>query len=165
MLSGSALPAGLASFTGLAHRFQRVAGHDGVTYINDSKATNLGATAAALAGMPASEQVILIAGGDAKGVDLGPLAPLLTGRVRLLVCMGKDAAQLAAIAKAAGVAASFADSMAAAVNTAFDHARRGDTVLLSPACASLDMFTNFAERGERFAAAVHACVQQAGGPS
>lgn len=165
MLEAAALPDGLASFEGLAHRFQQVARHGGVTYVNDSKATNVGATAAALAGMPAAEQVVLIAGGDAKGVDLGPLAPLLQGRVRLVVCIGKDAAQLAAVAAAAGVDTVHADSMAAAVHVAVDHAGRGDTVLLSPACASLDMFSSYAERGERFADAVRQRVRSAGGSS
>lgn len=147
---------GLSSFSGLAHRFETVRVVAGVTYVNDSKATNLGATMAALTGMPAANQVVLIAGGDAKGVDLSPLAAVLPGRVRVMVTLGADGPQLLEIARRAGVETHACDSLEDAVRFAAGCAVEGDTVLLSPACASLDMFSSYVERGERFAAAVAA---------
>lgn len=154
-LPDNALRNGLASFTGLAHRFETVAELEGVIFVNDSKATNLGATIAALAGMPAANQVVLIAGGDAKGVDLSPLLPLLQSRVKHLVTIGKDGPQLSSLAKTARVSTSQAVDMNEAVVQAKRMASAGDTVLLSPACASLDMYSNFAERGHQFARAAN----------
>jgi UDP-N-acetylmuramoylalanine--D-glutamate ligase len=150
----AALRSGLGSFAGLAHRFEIVAEIDGVVFVNDSKATNLGATIAALAGMPADNQVVLIAGGDAKGVDLSPLLPFFQGRVKLLVTIGKDGPQLSSLAAGARISVSQAKDMTEAVAAAKRMATSGDTVLLSPACASLDMYSNFAQRGNQFAAAV-----------
>lgn len=154
-LPDNTLRDGLASFTGLAHRFETVAQRDGVIFINDSKATNLGATIAALAGMPAANQVVLIAGGDAKGVDLSPLLPLFQGRVKHLVTIGKDGPQLSSLAKTARLSTSQAKDMNEAVAQAKHAASAGDTVLLSPACASLDMYSNFADRGNQFADAAN----------
>ena len=144
----------LASFAGLPHRFELVDELEGVQYINDSKATNLGATLAALSGMAATEQVILIAGGDAKGVDLAPLAQVLEGRVRHVFTIGQDGPQVAAVAADCGVAHSACDGLRDAVSAAYAAARPGDSVVLSPACASLDMFDNYMQRGECFAKSV-----------
>ncbi len=150
---GDLVPA-LVSFEGLAHRFQHVATADGVSYVNDSKATNLGATMAALVGMPAQNQVVLIAGGDAKGVDLTPLCALFESRVHHLVTLGKDGPAIRELADSVGVTNELVDSMPAAVQAAKRASRAGDTVLLSPACASLDMFASYVDRGEQFVQAV-----------
>ncbi|XOV84316.1 MAG: UDP-N-acetylmuramoyl-L-alanine--D-glutamate ligase [bacterium] len=144
----------LASFRGLAHRFEKVAVVNGVTYINDSKATNLGATMAALVGMSSDKQVVLVAGGDAKGVDLAPLSVLLESRVRHLVALGQDGPQLLKLAQTVGVAGDLVSSMDEAVQLCHGVARPGETVLLSPACASLDMFASYVDRGEQFVRAV-----------
>ena len=146
--------AGLVSFKGLPHRFEVVGQLDDVVYVNDSKATNLGATMAALAGMRCADQVILIAGGDAKGVDLAPLAEVFKGRVRHVLTIGRDGPQIAAVAAACGIACRACMSLEEAVVVGRSLAKAGDTVLLSPACASLDMFDNYMQRGECFAQAV-----------
>jgi UDP-N-acetylmuramoylalanine--D-glutamate ligase len=122
-----------------------------VRYINDSKGTNVGAAMAAVGGMPGT--LLLIAGGDGKGQDFAPLAAALAGRVRVALLIGRDAPQLAA-ALAGRCEVVHCDSLEAAVQEAAGRARSGEIVLLSPACASLDMFRDYAERGERFAAAV-----------
>ncbi len=139
----------LKDFSGLPHRLEFVADVKGVRFINDSKATNVGATLAALSGMKPG-RTVLIAGGDAKGVDMSPLEELLESRVRHLVVIGKDGPALLALAQRAGVPSSVSQSLDAAVERATAIAVDGDAVLLSPACASLDMFTNYAERGEQF---------------
>jgi UDP-N-acetylmuramoylalanine--D-glutamate ligase len=140
----------LRSFGGLAHRTQWVAERAGVGYVDDSKGTNVGATLAAVDGLPGP--LVVIAGGDGKGQDFAPLARAFKGKVRHAVLIGRDRERLAAaLAGACGV--EFAADMDAAVAAAARAARPGDLVLLSPACASLDMFRDYAERGERFAAA------------
>lgn len=141
----------LREFTGLPHRSQWVGEKRGVRYINDSKGTNVGAAMAAVGGMPGT--LLLIAGGDGKGQDFAPLAAALAGRVRVALLIGRDAPQLAA-ALAGRCEVVHCDSLEAAVQEAAGRARSGEIVLLSPACASLDMFRDYAERGERFAAAV-----------
>lgn len=131
------------------HRLERVAVVDGVTYVDDSKATNPHAAAAALASFPT---VVWIAGGRAKGVDLGVLGTSLS-TVRHAVLIGEAADELAEVCDAAGVSHERADTMETAVRHAAAAAVEGDTVLLAPACASFDMFDSYADRGERFAAA------------
>ncbi len=148
----------LPAFRGLAHRFEQVADHQGVRFINDSKATNLGATQAALHGMDKANQVVLIAGGDAKGVDLRPLTAEFAGRVKHLVVLGAAAGQLSAIGEAAKIPVDVVADMPEAVALATRAAGPGDVVLLSPACSSLDMFTSFADRGEQFAQAARAQI-------
>ncbi len=143
--------AALCEFAGLAHRAQWVADVGGVHYVNDSKGTNVGATLAAVAGT--TGPLIVIAGGDGKGQDFTPLRAPFAGKVRALVLIGRDAAALAQ-ALADVCACHFAASLEAAVELAARLARPGDTVLLSPACASLDMFRDYAHRGSVFAAAV-----------
>ena len=141
----------LASFAGLPHRAQWVADVDGVRYVNDSKGTNVGATIAAVAGL--AGPLVLIAGGDGKNQDFTPLRAAFAGKVRHVVLIGRDAPALAA-ALGGACATESAPDMRAAVAAARAAARPGDTVLLSPACASLDMYRDYAHRGEEFAAAV-----------
>ena len=143
----------LRHFAGLPHRCQTVGERHGVIYINDSKATNLGATLAAIDGLASHENLVLIAGGQGKGQDFSALASQLSGRVKKVVLLGEAAVQLAE-SIGAGVDTVFADSMTDAVNLAAGAAVEGDIVLLSPACASFDMFKGFEDRGEQFAAAV-----------
>jgi UDP-N-acetylmuramoylalanine--D-glutamate ligase len=141
----------LREFAGLPHRSQWIADVRGVRYVNDSKGTNVGATLAAVAGMPGS--LVLIAGGQGKGQDFSPLAEAFRGKVRHVVLLGQDAKVLAAALE--GVASiEFAKDMDDAVQRASRAARSGETVLLSPACASLDMFRDYAHRGYMFAASV-----------
>jgi UDP-N-acetylmuramoylalanine--D-glutamate ligase len=141
----------LESFPGLPHRSEWIADVAGVRFIDDSKGTNVGATLAAVAGMPGP--LVLIAGGEGKGQDFTPLTQAFRGKVRHAVLIGKDAPALAAALQEV-CSIEIAASMPQAVIAAARAARPGDTVLLSPACASLDMFRDYAHRGDVFAAAV-----------
>jgi UDP-N-acetylmuramoylalanine--D-glutamate ligase len=141
----------LESFPGLPHRSEWIADVAGVRYVDDSKGTNVGATIAAVAGMPGP--LVMIAGGQAKGQDFAPLAQAFRGKVRHTVLIGKDAAVVAAALDGVCTMETVA-SMQEAVAAAQRAARAGDTVLLSPACASLDMFRDYGHRGDVFAAAV-----------
>jgi len=147
-----ALARALRSFRGLPHRMQQVAEHEGVLFLDDSKGTNVGATVAALAGL--QRPVVLIAGGDGKGQDFALLAPAVKARARAVVLIGRDADKLAQAIAGGGVPVERAAGMEEAVQAAFRLSRAGDAVLLSPACASYDMFRNYAHRGEIFSAAV-----------
>jgi UDP-N-acetylmuramoylalanine--D-glutamate ligase len=141
----------LQSFPGLSHRSSWVADVGGVRYVDDSKGTNVGATIAAVAGM--TGPLVVIAGGEGKGQDFKPLADAFRGKVREAVLIGKDGPAIAAALN--GVCDTRpAVSMEAAVAEAARAARAGDTVLLSPACASFDMFRDYGHRGDVFAAAV-----------
>ncbi len=141
----------LAQFAGLPHRCQWAGEVRGVSFINDSKGTNVGATLAALAGF--DSQLVLIAGGLAKGADFSPLAAAARDRVRAAVLIGAAAPQLRGVL-APVCEVRDASTMAEAVVTAFALAQPGDTVLLSPACASQDMFVDYRHRGDAFTAAV-----------
>lgn len=141
----------LRAFPGLPHRSQWVAELRGVRYVDDSKGTNVGATVAAIDGLRGS--LVLIAGGDGKGQDFAPLAAACRGRVRAAMLIGRDA-ELIASALAGACPVERCASLEEAVSAASRIARPGDTVLLSPACASLDMFRDYSHRGEVFAAAV-----------
>ena len=141
----------LLGFEGLPHRSQWIADIAGVRFVDDSKGTNVGATAAAIAGMPGS--LVLIAGGQGKGQDFAPLAAAMRGKVRHVVLIGQDAQRLAAALEST-VTTELAADMGDAVVRAASAAKPGETVLLSPACASLDMFRDYAHRGEEFAHAV-----------
>lgn len=143
----------LQSFSGLPHRTQFVAEADGVTWINDSKGTNVGATLSALQGLDGP--LILIAGGQGKGADFSPLRDVVRNKVRAVILLGEDAALIEQVL-AGVVPVSQASNMTAAVMRAQLLAQPGDAVLLSPACASFDMFTGFEARGEAFMAAVRA---------
>jgi UDP-N-acetylmuramoylalanine--D-glutamate ligase len=141
----------LLSFPGLSHRSEWIAEVAGVRYIDDSKGTNVGATLAAVAGLPGP--LVMIAGGEGKGQDFTPLAAAFRGKVRHAVLIGKDAPAVAAVL--AGVCTTeTAASMPEAVAAAARSAQAGDSVLLSPACASFDMFRDYGHRGDVFAAAV-----------
>jgi len=147
----AALLAELREFAGLPHRTEWVGEIAGVRYIDDSKGTNVGATEAAIAGLPGP--LLLIAGGEGKGQDFRPLAEALRGKVRQALLIGRDARVLGAALQGA-CAVDYCESLEGAVRAAAQLARVGDTVLLSPACASLDMFRDYAHRGDVFAAAV-----------
>ncbi|WP_020560355.1 UDP-N-acetylmuramoyl-L-alanine--D-glutamate ligase [Thiofilum flexile] len=141
----------LQSFTGLPHRTQWVRKLHGVTYYDDSKGTNVGATLAALAGMP--NQTVLIAGGQGKGADFSSLGEVLARKARALVLIGEDRFKIAKVAEGQCPYV-FAESMTDAVQKAAQLAQEGDNVLLSPACASFDMFKNYGHRGDCFVQAV-----------
>ncbi len=155
----------LRTFRGLPHRVERVATRDGVAYYDDSKGTNVGSTVAALGGFAKQHaggdaRVVLIAGGDGKQQDFAPLAPACAAAARAVVLIGRDAPQIeAAVGSAVPVA--HATSMQDAVARAAALARPGDAVLLSPACASFDMFRNYKHRGEMFRAAVEGLAEHA----
>ena len=155
--AGLKLPAMLAvlrAFPGLPHRTQWVGERAGVTFINDSKATNVGAALAAIEGLSA-QRIVLIAGGQGKGQDFAPLREAVARRCRAVLLIGEDAPRLAR-ALADTVPLETLPDLASAVQRAAELARPGDAVLLSPACASFDQFSGFAERGERFTASVEA---------
>ena len=141
----------LAEFQGLPHRMQPVAERDGVHWYNDSKGTNVGATLAAIGSVEG--RVVLIAGGDAKGADLTPLRAAMQRHGRAAVLIGRDAPRMEQVLQDV-VPLVTAPDMKQAVQLAGDLAREGDSVLLSPACASTDMFRDFEERGEIFSQAV-----------
>ncbi|MCZ2175145.1 MAG: UDP-N-acetylmuramoyl-L-alanine--D-glutamate ligase [Burkholderiales bacterium] len=145
------LPA-LREFRGLPHRVERLAEIDGAAWYDDSKGTNVGATVAALEGL--GRKVVLIAGGDGKGQDFSPLGPALATHGRALVLIGRDAMKIEAAVADCGVPTLHAQDMEQAVRKAAVAARAGDAVLLSPACASFDMFRNYVHRAEVFAQAV-----------
>ena len=141
----------LAEFPGLPHRSQWVADVAGVTYINDSKGTNVGATLAAVGGMKGP--LVIIAGGDGKNQDFSPLADAFRGKVRDAVLIGRDAPAIARVLRdvcSVEICASLEDAVRAAARSA----KPGDVVLLSPACASLDMFRDYTHRGAVFTKAV-----------
>jgi len=155
----TAMVSNLAGFTGLAHRCQRIASNDGIIWINDSKATNVGATIAAINGLAQTltssngikQKLILIAGGDGKGADFTPLLKPLLTHVHQVITLGKDGDKIAKLIHHKIEVT----SLFSAVQKAKALAKTGDIVLLSPACASLDMFKNFSDRGEQFIAAVN----------
>ncbi|MFM2484815.1 UDP-N-acetylmuramoyl-L-alanine--D-glutamate ligase [Celerinatantimonas yamalensis] len=142
----------LKRFSGLAHRCETVGYHQGVRFINDSKATNIGATIAALQGFAyESGQTWLIAGGDGKGADFNELSPWLAPLAGLVV-FGQDAARLQQVCPRA----KRVDDLPQALSWCVAKAQKGDRVLLSPACASLDMYSGFEARGEHFRQLVEA---------
>ncbi len=163
---------GLREYRGEPHRVEPVGIVGEVEYIDDSKGTNVGATVAALAGLgqAASElpagssgrKLVVILGGDGKGQDFAPLAQPVARYARAAVLIGRDAPQIRAVLEPAGVTLLDASSMEEAVRSATRCARAGDAVLMSPACASFDMFRNYPHRAEVFRAAVRALADEAG---
>jgi UDP-N-acetylmuramoylalanine--D-glutamate ligase len=143
--------AALREFTGLPHRTQWVRERNGVNWYNDSKGTNVGATLAALAGLPG--KTVLIAGGQGKGADFSPLRPVAAEKARAVILIGEDRNKIADVLEGQ-VVYLLAQSMEDAVELAAELALLGDNVLLSPACASFDMFKGFAHRGDVFSEAV-----------
>ncbi|MDX1512547.1 MAG: UDP-N-acetylmuramoyl-L-alanine--D-glutamate ligase [Gammaproteobacteria bacterium] len=152
-VSREAMGRGIRRFRGLPHRCELVAECNGVRWYNDSKGTNVGATVAAIGGLANQRNLVLIAGGDGKGADFSPLRSPVEEHVRTLILFGRDAA---AIAHSVGdiVPILFVPDLDEAVERAGAVAGPGDAVLLSPACASFDMFKNYEERGQAFRAAV-----------
>jgi UDP-N-acetylmuramoylalanine--D-glutamate ligase len=138
----------IGSFKAVAHRIEYVRDVAGVHVYNDSKGTNVASTIKALESFP--ERVVLIAGGKGKGQDFAPLAAAARGRVGHAVVIGEDGDKIAAAFERAGIAVSTADSMPGAIDAALAAAHAGDVVLLSPACASFDMFDNYEHRGDIF---------------
>jgi len=149
-----AMLSALGDFSGLEHRCQFVRQLEAVTYVNDSKGTNVGAVLASVLGLSEEwNKIVLIAGGVAKGADFSPLLPVLEQHVRSLVLIGEASAQIEQALQSA-VVVHRARSMAEAVALAREQALPGDCVLLSPACASFDMFDNYQQRGLAFCWAV-----------
>ena len=149
----------LYNFKGLPHRVEWVANIDDVDYYDDSKGTNVGATCAALAGLP--QKVVLIAGGDGKGQDFSPLKEVVENNARAVVLIGRDAPLIEKALLQTGVPLYQAADLSEAVNIAKKVAQKDDAVLLSPACASFDMFKNYIHRAEVFVAAVNALKDSA----
>jgi UDP-N-acetylmuramoylalanine--D-glutamate ligase len=147
---------GLRRFRGLPHRLEQVGELGGITFFDDSKGTNVGATVAALNGMP--RPVVLIAGGDGKGQDFSPLAAAVAAHARAVVLIGRDAFQIERAIAGTGVDLFKAQNLEEAVALAYGAGRAGDAVLLSPACASYDMFRSYVHRGEVLVQAVQALV-------
>lgn len=145
---------GLREYRGEPHRVEPVMVVDGVEFFDDSKGTNVGATVAALNGLGAERRVVVILGGEGKGQDFSPLAGPISRVARGVVLIGRDAPVIGQALQDTGVVLEHAPSMVAAVRAAFDLAQAGDAVLLSPACASFDMFDNYEHRARAFTQAV-----------
>jgi UDP-N-acetylmuramoylalanine--D-glutamate ligase len=156
---------GLREYAGEPHRVQHVATVGGVDYVDDSKGTNVGATVAALNGLGADRsgrRLLVILGGDGKGQDFSPLTEPVGRHVRFVALIGRDAAAIEAVLTGTGVTQARFDSLEAAVRGCAERAESGDVVLMSPACASLDMFRNYGHRAEVFVAAVQALADERG---
>jgi UDP-N-acetylmuramoylalanine--D-glutamate ligase len=158
---------GLREYAGEPHRVELVASIDGVDYYDDSKGTNVGATVAALQGLGKAftgegQQIVLIAGGDGKGQDFAPLAEPCSRYVRAVLLIGRDAPAVRAGIDPSGVPMFDISDLEGAVLRASGLAKAGDAVLLSPACASLDMFTNYAHRAQVFVDAVREIALEKG---
>jgi UDP-N-acetylmuramoylalanine--D-glutamate ligase len=156
---------GLREYAGEPHRVQHVATIGGVDYVDDSKGTNVGATVAALNGIGAdraARRLLVILGGDGKGQDFSPLAGPLGRHARFVALIGRDAALIESAVAGTGVTYARFDSLEAAVRGCAERAEAGDVVLMSPACASLDMFRNYVHRAEVFAATVQALADERG---
>jgi UDP-N-acetylmuramoylalanine--D-glutamate ligase len=142
----------LKSFVGLPHRVEKVAEIAGIAYVDDSKGTNVGATLAAIEGM--GRKVAIVLGGEGKGQDFSPLKGALEKHGRAVALIGRDAAAIGMALEGSGVPTRIVGDMDEAVRWLAAQAQSGDCVLLSPACASLDMYRNYAQRAEAFIAAV-----------
>lgn len=153
----------LREYKGLPHRVEWVANISNVAFYDDSKGTNVGATYAALQGLVGpndTKKIVLIAGGDGKGQDFSPLADIVAKNARAVVLIGRDAPQIETALSGAKVNLIKAESLEMAVKTAFGLAKAGDAVLLSPACASFDMFRNYVHRAEVFVESVKALAAE-----
>ena len=153
---------GLREYRGEPHRVQSIGCFAGVEYFDDSKGTNVGATVAALQGLGAGRKLVVILGGLGKGQDFSPLAAPVARCARAVVLIGRDAPQIRQALAGTGVSLHEAASMDEAVALCRRAAQPGDAVLLSPACASMDMFRDYAHRAEAFAQAVQAQAAEAG---
>jgi len=155
---------GLREYTGEPHRLAAVTVINDVEYIDDSKGTNVGATVAAITSLGAERKLVVILGGDGKGQDFTPLGEPLKRHARAVVLIGRDAQLMQAALHSYGLDMQHADNMQQAVDMAAQFAHTGDAVLLSPACASLDMYTNYAARAAAFVGAVQALAVLEGQP-
>ncbi|KRD42612.1 UDP-N-acetylmuramoylalanine--D-glutamate ligase [Acidovorax sp. Root275] len=153
---------GLREYRGEPHRVEPVAVIHGVEYFDDSKGTNVGATVAALIGLGAERRIVVILGGDGKGQDFSPLAAPVSRYARAVVLIGRDAPQIRAALQDCGVALLDAETLPQAVELASQRAHAGDAVLMSPACASFDMFTGYEHRAQVFCDTVRALADDAG---
>jgi UDP-N-acetylmuramoylalanine--D-glutamate ligase len=153
---------GLREYRGEPHRVEPVAIIQGVEFFDDSKGTNVGATVAALKGLGEERRVVLIMGGEGKGQDFTPLAQPVSRYARAVVLIGRDAPLIRAALQGQGVALCDAPDMHTAVEMAADKAQSGDAVLMSPACASFDMFDHYVHRAEVFVQAVSSLAEAAG---
>ena len=154
-----AVMSALAGFAGLPHRMQRIAETGGIVFVDDSKGTTVAATRAALEGI--DRPVVLIAGGEGKGQDFAPLKPAVDAHCRAVLLIGRDAPAIERALLGSPAAVERCGTLDAAVARAVALARAGEVVLLSPACASLDQFANYVERGERFATLVRTLAGEA----
>ncbi len=159
-LSRNAMFSVLRTFPGLPHRCQWVTEARGIRWINDSKGTNVGASIAAINGLASGKNIVLIAGGDGKGADFSPLTDVAAKHLRAAVLIGRDAPLIHKVLEPVIPLQSVPD-MKAAVQVAAGFAHPGDIVLLSPACASLDMYTDYRARGEDFAHSARKWAEQA----
>jgi UDP-N-acetylmuramoylalanine--D-glutamate ligase len=153
---------GVREYQGEAHRVESIAVVNDVEYFDDSKGTNVGATVAALQGLGAERKLVVILGGDGKGQDFAPLEPVVRQFARAVVLIGRDAPAIRAALHSAGTALHDAASMQQAVAQASQLAQAGDAVLMSPACASFDMFENYGHRAQVFCDAVAALAAEQG---
>jgi UDP-N-acetylmuramoylalanine--D-glutamate ligase len=153
---------GLREYRGEPHRVEPVAIVNDVEFFDDSKGTNVGATVAALQGLGAERRVVVILGGDGKGQDFTPLAVPVSRYTRAVVLIGRDAPRIREVLQGTGVKVHDATDMGDAVNIAASMAQRGDAVLMSPACASFDMFDNYGHRAQVFCQAVATLAEAAG---
>jgi len=154
---------GLREYQGEPHRVEPVTVLNGVEYFDDSKGTNVGATVAALHGLGVDRRLVVILGGDGKGQDFAPLSEPVSRYARAVVLIGRDAPALREVLQHSGVTLLDAATLEDAVKLCSAQAQSGDAVLLSPACASMDMFRNYAHRAEVFVNAVNHLVEEAGG--
>ena len=154
---------GLREYRGEPHRVESVAIVNGVEYFDDSKGTNVGATVAALIGLGTERRIVVILGGDGKGQDFSPLAAPVARYARAVVLIGRDAPQIRAALQDSGVALLDAETLPQAVALATQRAHAGDAVLMSPACASFDMFKSYEHRAQVFCDTVRALADDAMG--
>ena len=153
---------GLREYRGEPHRVEPVGMIDGIEYFDDSKGTNVGATLAALNGLGPDRRLVVILGGDGKGQDFTPLAEPVRRYARSVLLIGKDAGQIAAALQDTGVPLTQVATLEQAVELAASQAQQGDAVLLSPACASMDMFRDYAHRAQVFCASVEQLAEARG---
>jgi UDP-N-acetylmuramoylalanine--D-glutamate ligase len=156
---------GLRDYTGEPHRVEYVGSVGGIEAYDDSKGTNVGATVAALDGLGADRapaKLVVILGGDGKGQDFAPLQEPVRRHARAVALIGRDAAAIEAVLQGTGVPMQRHDTLPAATDWCFEQAEAGDAVLLSPACASLDMFRDYKHRAEVFVAAVQQRADERG---
>ncbi len=153
---------GLREYQGEPHRVESIGIVNGIEYFDDSKGTNVGATVAALTGLGAERRLVVILGGDGKGQDFAPLAVPVARHARAVVLIGRDAPQITAALQTTGVPLLQAKTLPEAVQMATQQAQAGDAVLMSPACASLDMFKDYAHRAQVFCESVQTLADAAG---